>query len=787
VHRGDLIIASSSVESALRKFPDSQSEWHWRFWALKGEILMMQGRYEESLTLLNTSLPAKLASSDIAIWQKLSQGAAWARVSKYEDAANSLAQADLLARQNHPELLGEVALRQGILAFHRGDTTGALSAYRAALRIAQDQKNPFLEVASLGSLGLASTRLEHYDESIDWNKRALQLSQSLGDSRSISRIKGNVAWSYHEMGDLENALAGFEEAQLEAEHAGLVADRIYWLNSAAGVSYDLGDFLAAESSSQRAIALAKSLKENGAIIECLQNLALVALARGKYGEAQSDLSEATQRENPAPDHARQLYTRLISAHLSTRTQNLFEAEHSYSAIARDAGAPTSLRWEALASLAEAHAAQGKSMVAEREFGQAISTIAKVQRELEHEEFRLSFLSSAIRFYNVYVDFLIAQHRPSDALAIAERSRAQTLTAGLTEPSQALVTSFPRVDVQQLAARFHSTLLFYSLGTPRSHLWVITPQKTTLLSLPAQSEINSLVKSYRDEVLDSGNPLESPNSPASKLYSILVQPAAKLIPRDTRVILFPDGALNSLNFETLIVPGPLPHYWIQDVTVTTANSLTLLQRSQVAPPPQNAKLLLVGDAISSDEQFPPLRQASREMDSIKGYFTEDHRRILAGKDATPAAYLSAEPERFDYLHFVTHGTASSTHPLDSAVILTKAGDSEKLYAHEIVTRPLHAYLVTVSACDGTGKRTYAGEGLVGLSWAFLRAGAHNVIASLWEVSDDSTPKLMDELYKGLRAGQDPATALRNAKLSLVHSEGNFRKPFYWAPFQLYAGS
>jgi CHAT domain-containing protein len=70
---------------------------------------------------------------------------------------------------------------------------------------------------------------------------------------------------------------------------------------------------------------------------------------------------------------------------------------------------------------------------------------------------------------------------------------------------------------------------------------------------------------------------------------------------------------------------------------------------------------------------------------------------------------------------------------------------------------------------------------------LRAGAHNVNAGLWEVSAASTPQLMDELYKNLNAGQDPASALRHAKLSLLHSAGNYRRPFYWAPFVLYVGS
>jgi CHAT domain-containing protein len=165
-------------------------------------------------------------------------------------------------------------------------------------------------------------------------------------------------------------------------------------------------------------------------------------------------------------------------------------------------------------------------------------------------------------------------------------------------------------------------------------------------------------------------------------------------------------------------------------------------------------------------------------------------VLEGKQATAKAYLSSHPERFFYVHFVTHGTASVSHPLESAVILSTDGDSYKLYARDIVQHSLNAELVTISACNGAGLQSYSGEGLVGLSWAFARAGAHNVIGALWEVSDASTPQLMDSLYSGLTKGKDPATALRDAKLAMLHSADAgsvFRKPFYWAPFQVYAGS
>jgi CHAT domain-containing protein len=157
------------------------------------------------------------------------------------------------------------------------------------------------------------------------------------------------------------------------------------------------------------------------------------------------------------------------------------------------------------------------------------------------------------------------------------------------------------------------------------------------------------------------------------------------------------------------------------------------------------------------------------------------------NASPDAYIRSDPARFQYIHFVSHATASRLVPLDSAVILSARGtpDSAKLYARDILSKPLHAELVTISACQGSGVRVYAGEGLVGLAWAFLRAGSRNVIGALWDVSDASTPELMGHLYDGIAAGESPDVALRAAKLDMLHSHGVFRKPIYWGAFQLYS--
>jgi len=96
---------------------------------------------------------------------------------------------------------------------------------------------------------------------------------------------------------------------------------------------------------------------------------------------------------------------------------------------------------------------------------------------------------------------------------------------------------------------------------------------------------------------------------------------------------------------------------------------------------------------------------------------------------------------------------------------------------------------LSACETGLGGVFPGEGLVGLTRAFLYAGARTVAASLWKVADDPTAELMTRFYGNLRAGQTKDQALRNAQVALIRlarpagSRVDFSSPAHWAAFTL----
>ncbi len=786
---GELATALAESNRAIEEYGGRNQEWDWRFRLLKAQILVSQSEPEEALSLLKDSLPASLASSEIAVKKSMFQGIAHTYDQKFEDASKEIAEAERLANSFQPQLLSDVLNARGSLEVAQRRNSIAEATFHQALAAARQQKKAGQEARALGNLAFVAISLEHFDQAIDRSQEALGLARSLGMRSLVATNLGNLGWAYSELGDFENSLDFFKQGEDLSEKSALTGYGAYWLTGIADAYQQERNYAAAESNLNRALEVGRRLDDKETITTALNALALICLKTGRLNLAEQKVKEALSLEEAGLDHFGPVQTWILSGRIEASKGNYGSAEKLFVRVLEDSKADTPSRWEAKARLAKLHDDQGLPNKAEQEYRESIDAIEAARASVIREDLRLSFLSNGIEFYDDYIRFLVARGRKGDALEVAELSRARTLEEGLGSSTKTSRFSARNAKAEQLAQRLKATLLFYWLGQERSYLWVITAGKTTCLALAPAPEIDPFVKSYREALLGARDPIETANAAGHELYEQLVEPAKKLIPQGSRVIVLPDGSLYGLNFETLIAPGPKLHYWIEDVTVTTASSLTLLASAAIRPSLKEKRMFLVGDTVSPNADFPALPQAGAEMHSIEKYFPAPRRAVLSGSDATPAAYLASKPEQFAYLHFVTHGTASRARPLESAVVLSKEKDEDsyKLYARDIVKRRLSAYLVTISACNGAGTRAFSGEGLVGLSWAFLRAGAHNVIGALWEVSDTSTPQLMDALYDGLSRGQDPASALRAAKLSLLRSDSVFRKPYYWAPFQLYAGS
>ena len=182
------------------------------------------------------------------------------------------------------------------------------------------------------------------------------------------------------------------------------------------------------------------------------------------------------------------------------------------------------------------------------------------------------------------------------------------------------------------------------------------------------------------------------------------------------------------------------------------------------------------------EFPALTHAAAEMSAIRKSFAAGSVSVLDAERASPAAFKAAAPERFSVIHFTSHAIANAESPLDSAVILSGPDQGYKLYARDIAALPLHAELVTVSACRSAGERAYAGEGLVGFAWAFLRAGSRRVVAGL---SGRGRPVHGGADGRGVHAPRGWRPAGSGAARSQARAPARgISQALYWAPFQLF---
>lgn len=243
--------------------------------------------------------------------------------------------------------------------------------------------------------------------------------------------------------------------------------------------------------------------------------------------------------------------------------------------------------------------------------------------------------------------------------------------------------------------------------------------------------------------------------------------APLMPRlgARRVVVVPHGVLHYLPFEAL--HNGQAHEIERRELVRCASAGVLL-RCLARPSTGFDRALILGHA---DDRLP---QVGREVDRVARLFPG----ALALRDAaaTGAALREHGPTQ-ELLHIACHALFRNDSPRFSALHLADGAFT----ARDAARLRLRCGLLTLSACETGVSAVMPGDELIGLTHAFLSAGAASVLASLWTVQDDTTATLMEAFYTRLRAGARPAAALRETQCEALRRQPH---PYFWAAFSLH---
>ncbi|WP_108804799.1 CHAT domain-containing protein [Aquimarina sp. Aq107] len=290
----------------------------------------------------------------------------------------------------------------------------------------------------------------------------------------------------------------------------------------------------------------------------------------------------------------------------------------------------------------------------------------------------------------------------------------------------------------------------------------------------------------------------------RLYKKLIAPVKDEFVGN-QLIIVPDGSLWHLNFDLLLTaedtsdnPKTWP-YLLKEYAISYANSATLLFRDEIdeGEAPKELQECLAfsfssGDNISNTRNvsLKAFRNSSMDLpgtrEEIKAISNIVDGQYFYGSEATEQNFKK-HVGAYNILHLALHGDVDNERPENSKLYFTKSKDTIEdnyLYSHELFALDIPAELTVLSACNtGTGKIA-KGEGIMSLGNAFQYAGTKSLLLTNWEVSDETTPKIMEYFYTSLRDGKNKAEALQQAKLQfLTTTNQETDHPYYWGGFYL----
>lgn len=343
---------------------------------------------------------------------------------------------------------------------------------------------------------------------------------------------------------------------------------------------------------------------------------------------------------------------------------------------------------------------------------------------------------------------------------------------------------------RLLGRPETALFSVFWGDSAVYAWWVTGNDIRGQRLGQADSLGAVVEFLRRAIERPGDAAWRPA--AARVYQLILAPLAPA--GASTVLAIMDGPLARLPLEVLLpaadaVPLGATHRISYG---PSASVLTALVRTR--PPDRwERTMLAVGNPRGSTappEAGSPTRQpelgpeidlpyAEEEASTLRNLYRGTGADLLVGRAVTLDRWLALEPARYRYLHFATHARVNDREPDQSHLVLANG----RLDPPAIRRLELTAELVTLSACETALGRQVRGEGVVGLSHAFLAAGARSTLVTLWPVTDRSTLRFMTDLYGELPGGRSPAEALQSVRQRWIASAGATSHPAFWAPFIL----
>jgi CHAT domain-containing protein len=677
-----------------------------------------------------------------------------------------------------------------------------------------------IQAQSLLALANAEGAAQQLSLNLQHSNQSAEIAKELGDAPTAVNSLRFVAFAYDSLGDYGVALKKRSEAislirDFPASNhlTALVCDGM------SDTLFKMGRYRAALHYQQEAVWSSEQASNIPLSAYMIQRLGLIYGMLENHDEARLYLEKAIARAETVSDQAARLQLQLD---LYTNFGNFYikqnrpgDAIAIYQRALENIGKVGS-RFHLMSihqGLASAYLALGQSEEAERQLNTSIGLAERAREQIGDALSRGTFLATQQSVYRAMVNFQFFNKKDTarafnyaevakarDLLDTLEGSPEVSINDGqvkLAVSSSATPLTLERV---QSALPANVQLVQYVIGEKNLMIWLVTRDR----SITANAEIGadnlrSKVTAYLDELGKRGD-IESLNGQASELYQILIAPIRKQLDPNSELCLVPDGLLQNLPFASLVSPET-KRYLIEDFSLVTNPSASVFARTLEISSDKQSKwsgsFLGLGNPRFNQQRFPklhPLPSADDELERIQDYYPEH--RILTRGQATESALVN-QIGKYEIVHLATHTLSDKQSSLFSTIVLAEEGDRPgeeqhpervafdgALRAHEIYRlKPKQTRLVVLSSCSsGLADQTLNGA-MGGLAQAFLVAGVPTVIASLWEVDDESTSGLMEKLHathrvKNLAFGQ----SLRQAQISYLQTApARRRHPYYWATF------